>query len=160
MLSQESGRKKILVLISDGESDLGGSVTGRELEMSEDDLAFAAEACHNADIPVYTIDFGKIDGSMQVLETISQRSYFMEKTLLQYKKWNENGYSNCTESDTLMFKVESREYYEVGSGVMYRNAQLYIDLIVSLELAENLLRRHMYGIRFYPVRRRSGDGTL
>ena len=116
MLSQESGRKKILVLISDGESDLGGSVTGRELEMSEDDLAFAAEACHNADIPVYTIDFGKIDGSMQVLETISQRSYFMEKTLLQYKKWNENGYSNCTESDTLMFKVESREYYEVGFG--------------------------------------------
>lgn len=33
-------------------------------------------------------------------------------------------------------------------------------LIVSLELAENLLRRHMYGIRFYPVRRRSGDETL
>lgn len=33
-------------------------------------------------------------------------------------------------------------------------------LIVSLELAENLLRRHMYGIQFYPVRRRSGDGTL
>lgn len=74
LLSQESGRKKILVLISDGESDLGGSVTGRDLEMSEDDLAFATEACHNGDIPVYTIAFGKFDGSMQVLETISQRT--------------------------------------------------------------------------------------
>ena len=91
---------------------------------------------------------------------LGQYSYSMEKTLLQYKKWNENGYADYMESDSLMFKVESREYYEVGSGVMYRNAQLYIDLIVSLELAENLLRRHMYGIQFYPVRRRSGDGTL
>ena len=74
LLSQESGRKKILVLISDGESDLGGSVTGRDLEASKADLAFATEACHNADIPVYTIAFGKFDGSMQVLETISQRT--------------------------------------------------------------------------------------
>mgnify|MGYP002511854442 CR=1 FL=1 len=57
---------------------------------------------------------------------LGQHSYSMEKTLLQYKKWNENGYSDYMESDSLMFKVESREYYEVGSGVMYRNAQLYI----------------------------------
>jgi len=33
-------------------------------------------------------------------------------------------------------------------------------LVVSLELAENLLRRHMYGIQFYPVRRWGEHGTL
>lgn len=33
-------------------------------------------------------------------------------------------------------------------------------LLVSLELAENLLRRHMYGIQFYPVRRWDEDGTI
>lgn len=72
--NQENGRRKILVLISDGESDLDGSVTRRSLEISEDDLAFATEVCHKGNIPVYTIAFGEFDGSTQVLESISQRT--------------------------------------------------------------------------------------
>ena len=72
LLNQENGRKKILVLISDGESDLAGSVTGRDLEISNEDLRFVTEVCGGSGIPVYTIAFGKYDGSEKVLEEVSQ----------------------------------------------------------------------------------------
>jgi len=72
LLGREKGRKKVLVLISDGESDLNGSATGRDLEMSQNDLAAAREFCHMEDIPVYTIAFGDYDGNTRVLEELSQ----------------------------------------------------------------------------------------
>ena len=71
LLDQENGRKKVLVLISDGESDLVGSTTGRDLEVSNSDLNFVVDACGRSGIPVYTIAFGQYDGSTKVLEDIS-----------------------------------------------------------------------------------------
>lgn len=83
LVGQEQGRKKAIVLISDGESDLKGSVTGRILENSIQDVSYVVEKCEEQGIPVYTIAFGKYDGNTAALEEISRRTaartYTVEK---------------------------------------------------------------------------------
>lgn len=71
---QETGRKRMIVLISDGESDLIGSKTGRSLEISNADLKNTVDACQSQGIPIYTVAFGKYDGSKEVLKEIAKQT--------------------------------------------------------------------------------------
>lgn len=74
LISQETDRKKAIVLISDGESDLKGSITGRVLENSILDEEYVAQKCEEEHIPIYSIAFGKYDGNTATLETLSNRT--------------------------------------------------------------------------------------
>ena len=79
---QEKDRKQVIVLISDGETDLTGSKTGRELEHSIQDIEYVTTQCREKKIPVYTVAFDGYDGNAQFLETISSNtggsSYLVE----------------------------------------------------------------------------------
>lgn len=83
LTGQENGRKRIIVLISDGESDLKGSSTGRTIEISNQDLNNTVEACQSQGIPIYTVAFGRYDGNKDILNNISSmtnaQNYTVEK---------------------------------------------------------------------------------
>ncbi len=83
LTGQENGRKCIIVLISDGETDLKGSRAGRTKETSDQDLRNTVEACQSRSIPLYTVAFGKYDGSKEILKEISSQTggqnYTVEK---------------------------------------------------------------------------------
>ena len=70
LMPAEEGRKRVIVLISDGESDLGKH-SERTLEQSNKDLNSCVEDCKANGIPVYTIAFGSYEGSKRVLEQIA-----------------------------------------------------------------------------------------
>lgn len=74
LIAQEAERKKCIVLISDGESDLKGSDTGRSLENSNQDIADTISCCREEKIPIYTIAFGKYDGNTEALKNISEQT--------------------------------------------------------------------------------------
>lgn len=83
LTGQENGRKCMIVLISDGETDLKGSRAGRTREISDQDLRNTVEACRSRNIPLYTVAFGKYDGSKEILKEISSQTggqnYTVEK---------------------------------------------------------------------------------
>lgn len=64
-------RDQVIVLISDGETDLNGSTTGRTLEQSNQDLNRVVESCKEKRIPIYTIALGDYSGNKAVLEQIA-----------------------------------------------------------------------------------------
>lgn len=72
LLEEETDRKRVIVLISDGEPDLAGSDTGRTTEISRVDMAAAARRCTEEGIPVYSIAFGDYDGNTEALKEISE----------------------------------------------------------------------------------------
>lgn len=72
LLEEETDRKRVIVLISDGEPDLAGSDTGRTTEMSRADMEEAAGRCAKEGIPVYSIAFGDYDGNTEALKGISE----------------------------------------------------------------------------------------
>ncbi len=72
LLEEEAVRKRVIVLISDGEPDLEGSNTGRTTEISKEDLKLAAEKCTENGIQIYSIAFGDYDGNTEVLKSISE----------------------------------------------------------------------------------------
>lgn len=83
IMEQETERKKIIVLISDGETDLKGSKTGRDLEISDKDRIDTIEKCKTDGIQIYTIAFGKYDGTTEVLKSASEQtngSMYMAET--------------------------------------------------------------------------------
>ncbi|MEY8356577.1 vWA domain-containing protein [Lachnospiraceae bacterium 54-53] len=67
----ENGRKRMIVLISDGETDLKGSATGRTRESSDLDLRSTVEACQAQGVPIYTVAFGRYDGNKEILKEIA-----------------------------------------------------------------------------------------
>ncbi|MFR3729018.1 vWA domain-containing protein [Lacrimispora sp.] len=71
---QDSGRKRMIVLISDGETDLKGSTTGRNMDNSNSDLRNTVAACQAEGIPVYTVAFGKYDGNKEILKEIAKQT--------------------------------------------------------------------------------------
>ncbi|MDR1548594.1 MAG: VWA domain-containing protein [Hungatella sp.] len=83
LTGQENGRKCMIVLISDGETDLKGSRAGRTREISDQDLRNTVEASRSRNIPLYTVAFGKYDGSKEILKEISSQTggqnYTVEK---------------------------------------------------------------------------------
>lgn len=74
LMEQEKQRKKAIVLISDGESDLKGSETGRSLQNSEMDINYVLERCREQNIPIYTIAFGTYDGNARSLSELSKQT--------------------------------------------------------------------------------------
>ncbi len=72
LLEEETDRKRVIVLISDGEPDLAGSDTGRTTEMSRADMETAARRCAEEGILVYSIAFGDYDGNTEALKGISE----------------------------------------------------------------------------------------
>lgn len=73
-LQADDDKKSIIVLISDGETDLRGSSTGRTEAMSDADVAGIIRDCQKAEIPIYTIAFGAYSGSVADLQTISNET--------------------------------------------------------------------------------------
>lgn len=71
LIGQEESRDKAVVLITDGETDLTGSTTGRQMEDAEQDMEYAVEGCKNEGIPIYSIAFGEYDGNKEALEQMS-----------------------------------------------------------------------------------------
>lgn len=74
LLEEDTGRKQVIVLISDGEPDLAGSDTGRTTEMSRTDMEMAAQSCAEEGIQIYSIAFGDYDGNTEVLKVISEHT--------------------------------------------------------------------------------------
>lgn len=74
LLGKPSGRKQVIVLISDGEADLKGSDTGRTTEISKQDMTAVAQECARTGIRIYTIAFGDYDGNTQTLKEISENT--------------------------------------------------------------------------------------
>ena len=66
----DSDRKTIFVLLSDGETDLTQSTTGRTNEDSDRDVEETIQFCVERDIPIYTIAFGE--------ENTSNRQYLID----------------------------------------------------------------------------------
>ncbi|WP_367565203.1 VWA domain-containing protein [Lacrimispora sp.] len=71
LTGQETGRKRVMVLISDGETDLKGSSTGRTKESSDQDLKNVLNTFRSEEVAVYTVAFGRYEGNSQVLKEIS-----------------------------------------------------------------------------------------
>lgn len=74
LIGQEKERKKAIILISDGESDLQGSETGRSLQNSEMDTDYVLDQCREQNIPIYTIAFGTYEGDVQSLSELSEQT--------------------------------------------------------------------------------------
>lgn len=74
LLPVEEGRDRVIVLVSDGETDLKGSVTGRSPEQSNRDLDQVVQRCSEGQVPIYTIAFGEYSGNRAVLEEISAKT--------------------------------------------------------------------------------------
>jgi len=71
---QNEERNRVMILISDGESDLKGSTTGRTIEQSEQDILAIVKNSKTDNIPIYTIAFGNYEGSSEVLGRISDET--------------------------------------------------------------------------------------
>lgn len=74
LIGQEEEREAAIVLISDGESDLAGSTTGRQLEDALLDMEYVASRCGDEGIPIYSVAFGKYGGDAEILEQMSYRT--------------------------------------------------------------------------------------
>lgn len=72
-LSKENGSRRIMVLISDGETDLPGN-SGRTVEQSNEELAQCVSRCEAEEIQIYTVAFGQYEGSRTVLEEIAEKT--------------------------------------------------------------------------------------
>lgn len=70
MMPYEEGRSRIIVLISDGETDLKAG-SARTVEQSRAELNQCVEQCIKEEIPIYTIAFGTYEGSTGTLENIA-----------------------------------------------------------------------------------------
>ncbi len=68
-----SRSRRIMVLISDGETDLPKS-SERTVEQSNEELAQCVSRCEAEEIQIYTVAFGRYDGSRAVLEEIAGKT--------------------------------------------------------------------------------------
>lgn len=73
LLSAEKNTRKIMVLISDGETDLPQGKERTE-EQSNQELEQCVCQCQEEGIQIYTVAFGQYDGSKTVLEEIAMQT--------------------------------------------------------------------------------------
>ena len=73
LLSAEKSDRQMIVLISDGETDLPGGGE-RTMEQSNRELEQCARQCREEGIRIYTVAFGQYDGSREVLEEIAAQT--------------------------------------------------------------------------------------
>lgn len=71
LLSAEENTHKIMVLISDGATDLPAG-SSRTVEQSDQELEHCIRQCREKDIPIYTVAFGQYDGSKTMLEKTAE----------------------------------------------------------------------------------------
>ncbi len=115
IMEQETERKKIIVLISDGETDLKGSKTGRDIEISEKDRRDTIEKCKEDEIQIYTIAFGEYDGSIETLQSMSE------------------------ETNATMYKIETPEkLIEILYGILATNVDYNIQKITDAVYGEGI----------------------
>ena len=74
LLGEEAERKRVIILISDGEPDLTGSNTGRTTGMSRADMDTVAAKCAEDGTQIYSIAFGDYDGNTEALKVISENT--------------------------------------------------------------------------------------
>lgn len=72
-VKQDSNNKRILVLISDGETDLG-QVSKEQEEEAKQRQEQVVLTCEKEEIPIYTVAFGDYDGNQKVLEKIAKQT--------------------------------------------------------------------------------------
>jgi len=73
LLSAEGGQKRMMVLISDGETDLPKG-SERTAEQSNRELAKCVSQCAKEDVQIYTVAFGQYDGNKAALEEIASET--------------------------------------------------------------------------------------
>ncbi len=73
LLSMEENVRQIMVLISDGETDLPRS-NERTEEQSNQELEQYVHRCAEENIQIYTVAFGQYDGSGEILEEIAEKT--------------------------------------------------------------------------------------
>ncbi len=73
LLSSEENTRQIMVLISDGETDLPRSI-GRTEEQSNLELEQCVRQCIEENVQIYTVAFGQYDGSKDNLEEIAVKT--------------------------------------------------------------------------------------
>lgn len=73
LFSTENDTRRIMVLISDGETDLPRG-SERTAEQSDKELEQCVSQCREEGIQVYTVAFGQYDGSKVVLEEIAEKT--------------------------------------------------------------------------------------
>lgn len=73
LLSAEKSTRQIIVLISDGETDLPKS-NERTEEQSNEELKRCVRRCKEENIEIYTVAFGQYGGSTEVLEDIAAQT--------------------------------------------------------------------------------------
>lgn len=73
LFSAENNSRRIMVLISDGETDLPKD-SERTVEQSNRELEQCVNRCKEEDIQIYAVAFGQYDGSRAVLEEIAAKT--------------------------------------------------------------------------------------
>ena len=73
LFSTENNSRRLMVLISDGETDLPKD-SERTEEQSNRELEQCVERCKEEDIQIYTVAFGQYEGSRAVLEEIAAKT--------------------------------------------------------------------------------------
>lgn len=73
LLSEDNGVRRMMVLISDGETDLPEGGTRTE-EQSNQEMSDCIQQCREKDVPIFTIAFGQYDGSREVLEEAAEET--------------------------------------------------------------------------------------
>lgn len=73
LLSKEENTRQIIVLISDGETDLPAG-SSRTVEQSNQELERCTRQCKENNVAIYTIAFGQYDGNKGILEEIAKET--------------------------------------------------------------------------------------
>jgi Mg-chelatase subunit ChlD len=73
LFSEKENTRRIMVLISDGETDLSAGSPRTEAQSSQE-LDYCMNWCRDENIPIYTIAFGQYDGSIAVLKKIAEET--------------------------------------------------------------------------------------
>lgn len=128
IMEQETERKKIIVLISDGETVLKGSKTGRDVEISEKDRIDTIEKCKKDEIQIYTIAFGKYDGSIETLQSMSEETNATMYTAETSEKLIEILYGIlATNVDYNIQKITDAVYGEGTQNIRIKLEEQYLD---------------------------------
>ncbi|MCM1258339.1 MAG: VWA domain-containing protein [Roseburia sp.] len=73
LFSKEENARRVMVLISDGETDLPEN-GGRTVEQSNQELALCVRECRENQVQAYTVAFGQYQGNQEALENIAKET--------------------------------------------------------------------------------------
>lgn len=128
LIGQGEERDKAIVLISDGESDLTGSTTGRQLEDALQDMEYATARCEDEGIPIYSIAFGEYDGNTELLEQMSLRTGGQMYSIHKPEDLIEILYGIFTDSMAYDIEKITDGIYAAGiQDILLKLDELYVD---------------------------------